>query len=98
MLSKYDKSSFNSAANDDEMSRLEQTASFKIPEELKEIYRIADGFQILGRTAHIYSLSNVGCKLKDIPDEYVEHGNVDILRREVGIDADTIERRILESL
>ena len=76
LLSKYDKSSFNSAANDDEMSRLEQTASFKIPEELKEIYRIADGFQILGRTAHIYSLSNVGCKLKDIPDEYVVFGEI----------------------
>lgn len=34
----------------------------------------------------------------NIPDEYVEHGNVDILRREVGIDADTIERKILELL
>lgn len=31
-----------------------------------------------------------------IPDEYVEHGNVEILRREVGIDADTIEKKILE--
>lgn len=31
-----------------------------------------------------------------IPDEYVEHGNVEILRREVGIDAGTIENRILE--
>lgn len=30
-----------------------------------------------------------------IPDEYVEHGNVEILRKEVGIDAETIERRIL---
>lgn len=30
-----------------------------------------------------------------IPDEYVEHGNVDILRKEVGIDAETIEHRIL---
>ena len=29
-----------------------------------------------------------------IPDEYVEHGNVEELRKEVGIDADTIERRI----
>lgn len=29
-----------------------------------------------------------------IPDEYVEHGNVDILRREVGIDADSIVERI----
>lgn len=30
-----------------------------------------------------------------IPDEYVEHGNVDILKKEVGIDADTITDRIL---
>ena len=76
LLSKYDKSTFNSAANDDEMSRLEQTASFKIPEELKEIYRMADGFQILGRTACIYSLSDMGCKIKDIPEEYVVFGEI----------------------
>ena len=31
-----------------------------------------------------------------IPDEYVEHGNVEILRQEVGIDANTIVGRILE--
>lgn len=30
-----------------------------------------------------------------IPDEYVEHGNVDILRKEVGIDAETIMERIV---
>ena len=29
-----------------------------------------------------------------IPDEYVEHGNVDILKKEVGIDAETIQNRI----
>lgn len=28
-----------------------------------------------------------------IPDAYVEHGNVDILRREIGIDADTVAER-----
>ncbi len=33
-----------------------------------------------------------------IPDEYVEHGNVDILYREVGIDSGTITARILECL
>ncbi len=33
-----------------------------------------------------------------IPDEYVEHGNVDILRHEVGIDAETIEKRILDDM
>jgi 1-deoxy-D-xylulose-5-phosphate synthase len=31
-----------------------------------------------------------------IPDEYVEHGNVDILRQEVGIDAVSIVNKILE--
>ena len=31
-----------------------------------------------------------------IPDAYVEHGNVDILRKEVGIDAETITKRTLE--
>ena len=30
-----------------------------------------------------------------IPDEYVEHGNVEILRREVGIDAGTVIDKIL---
>ncbi len=33
-----------------------------------------------------------------IPDEYVEHGNVDILRREVGIDTETIVRRVTEAM
>jgi 1-deoxy-D-xylulose-5-phosphate synthase len=31
-----------------------------------------------------------------IPDEYVEHGNVDILRKEVGIDAQSIVDKIQE--
>ena len=30
-----------------------------------------------------------------IPDEYVEHGNVELLKREIGIDADTITTKIL---
>ncbi len=30
-----------------------------------------------------------------IPDEYVEHGNVDILRQELGIDADSVREKIL---
>ena len=33
-----------------------------------------------------------------IPDEYVEHGNVDILRKEVGIDAKTITDKILRGI
>lgn len=33
-----------------------------------------------------------------IPDEYVEHGNVEILRKEVGIDTETIVNKIVESV
>ena len=29
-----------------------------------------------------------------IPDEYVEHGNVDILKKEVGIDTGTITEKV----
>lgn len=33
-----------------------------------------------------------------IPDAYVEHGNVELLKREIGIDADSVAERILEAL
>ena len=33
-----------------------------------------------------------------VPDEYVEHGNVDLLRKEIGIDAETVTKRILEAV
>ena len=33
-----------------------------------------------------------------IPDVYVEHGNVEILKKEIGIDAESIEQRILNKL
>lgn len=47
-------------------------------------------------------LDNIHAQAKllciSIPDEYVEHGNVEILRKEVGIDADTITDRILRTV
>ena len=30
-----------------------------------------------------------------IPDEYVEHGNVELLKREIGIDEDSITKKIM---
>ena len=33
-----------------------------------------------------------------ISDDYVEHGNVDLLRKEVGLDRDTIIAQVLEDL
>lgn len=38
------------------------------------------------------------CLNISIPDAYVEHGNVELLKREIGLDAETIVRRICESL
>lgn len=38
---------------------------------------------------------DVGVKCIGIPDDYVEHGNVDLLRREVGLDAETIVKQII---
>ena len=31
-----------------------------------------------------------------LPDEYVEHGNVALLYEEVGIDAETVTKRVIE--
>ena len=31
-----------------------------------------------------------------IPDEYVEHGNVELLKKEIGIDEESVTKRILE--
>ncbi len=33
-----------------------------------------------------------------VPDEYVEHGNVELLRKEIGIDADSIVNKIVEKV
>ena len=30
-----------------------------------------------------------------LPDEYIEHGNVEVLRKETGLDPDTITKQIL---
>ena len=30
-----------------------------------------------------------------LPDDYVEHGNVDVLRKETCIDADSVVKRII---
>ena len=44
-------------------------------------------------------LSRCGCRTHVLPiaisDEYVEHGNVDILRKETGIDAESVAKRLL---
>jgi len=38
---------------------------------------------------------DVAVRIIAIPDEYIEHGNVDLLKKEVGIDAESITKRII---
>lgn len=52
---------------------------------------------------HISSFVNekdleVKVQIIAIPDAYVEHGNVNILKKDIGIDADTIYEKVLELL
>ena len=44
-------------------------------------------------------LDQIGSRIRvlnvSLPDEYVEHGNVDLLKQEVGIDAESVVKRIV---
>lgn len=44
-------------------------------------------------------LNEIGSKVRSLnislPDDYVEHGSVDILRKEMGIDAESVVKRIV---
>ena len=50
------------------------------------------------RTRELMSENGIGNEILAIaiPDEYVEHGNVEVLKKEIGIDAQTIIRRVTE--
>lgn len=52
------------------------------------------------RVAEFLHSRHTKCRILNIaiPDDYVEHGNVEILRREVGIDAESVLKRILLEL
>ena len=41
---------------------------------------------------------NVKVLTVGLPDAYVEHGNVDLLKKEIGLDAVSITEKILEKL
>lgn len=49
--------------------------------------KVRDYVDSLGESARVLNIA--------IPDEYVEHGNVELLKQEIGIDADSIVKRVL---
>lgn len=81
----------------DEEMLLEATRNHKLVVTMEENV-ISGGFgehvlRFYNENDDLVSVLNIA-----IPDEYVEHGNVDILRHEVGIDADTIVERTIERI
>ena len=52
--------------------------------------KIREYFDSLGTACELMNIT--------IPDEYVEHGNVDLLKKEIGIDAESIADKIIEQI
>ena len=46
----------------------------------------------------VKQLLDIKVQVVAIPDAYVEHGSVDLLKQEIGLDADSITKQILEKL
>lgn len=42
--------------------------------------------------------ASCGCIRITLPDAYIEHGNVELLKKEIGLDAESIVKRILKTL
>lgn len=49
--------------------------------------KVRDYVDAIGVTTRVLNIA--------IPDEYVEHGNVDLLKQEIGIDADSIVKKVM---
>lgn len=75
-LVKYDKSYFNAPASENEIDFFQKSNDLVLPDELLRIYQSANGCNILGRTATIYKLQNVGIKFKEVPEDYVVFGEI----------------------
>ena len=79
--------------------------SYAFPE--KELYKdisftLEEGVRLGGlgeRVKNFVAEKNLDVKVEiiAIPDEYVEHGNVDILKKEVGVDTESVVKRIVSA-
>ena len=75
-LKKYDKSVFNKGAEIETIEKWEKDNHAVIPAELKNLLVQSDGFQILGRTAKVYSLAETGYSYPGVPEKYVAFGEI----------------------
>ena len=45
-------------------------------QELKDLLSVSNGFQVLGRTATVFSVDDIGFRYKGIPEEYIVFGEI----------------------
>lgn len=76
VLKKYDKSFFNKGVDDVSISKWEQAHSLTIPQNLKFLLSISNGFKVLGRTAEVFRLEDIGYNFPDVPKEYIVFGKI----------------------
>ena len=76
LLKKYDKSYFNDGTDQAVFSEWERNNSVAIPEELKDLLSVSNGLQVLGRTATVFSVDDIGFRYKGIPEEYIVFGEI----------------------
>ena len=76
LLKKYDKSYFNDGTDQAVFSEWERNNSVAIPEELKDLLSVSNGFQVLGRTATVFSVDDIGFRYKGIPEKYIVFGEI----------------------
>ena len=79
---------------------IDEDMLLEMEKEHKLIVTMEENVKCGGFGEHVLDfLSEIGSRARVIqvalPDDYIEHGNVDILRKEAGIDADSIEKRIV---
>ena len=72
----------------------------ELAKDHKVIVTLEEGMKFGGLGEHVANFvaeKNLDVKVEiiAIPDEYVEHGNVDILKKEVGMDKESIVKRIV---
>ena len=79
---------------------LDEECIRELAKEHKLIVTLEEGIKLGGFGEHVANFVaekklDTTVEIVAIPDEYVEHGNVDILKREVGMDTDSIVKRIV---
>lgn len=81
---------------------IDEEALLRQQKEHKLIVTLEENVRCGGFGEHVLSyLSDIGSSAEvmniTLPDDYIEHGNVDLLREEVGLDADSIVKKIVAS-